>query len=170
MPYQESRCHPESTRPSDGVPEPTDPDRGETIGVQDPHLKWEPLLAGTLLERTGTRIVSLSPATGEMTMPVAGNTQPAGLLHGGATIALAESVASMCAYLHAREVHGPDAQAVGTSVSALHHRSARSGIVHARCRALRLGRTIANYEVDVRDEEERLISTVSIATMLLPPR
>nr|WP_232820391.1 hotdog fold thioesterase [Brachybacterium sp. YJGR34] len=115
-------------------------------------------------------LLTLDAQGGTMTMPVAGNTQPAGLLHGGATIALAESVASFAAILRAREVHGEGAQAVGTSVSALHHRSARSGIVTATCTALRTGRQIASYQVEVRDDRGTLLSTVSVQTTLLPPR
>ena len=91
----------------------------------------EASFAGTLVERLGMEVLSLDSGGGTMRMPVAGSTQPAGLLHGGATIALAESIASLAAVLRAREVHGEGAQAVGTSVSALHHRSAREGWVTA---------------------------------------
>lgn len=127
-------------------------------------------LRGTMCEATGMRLLELSAESGVMTMPVAGNTQPAGLLHGGASIALAESVASFCAIVRARELHGPSAQAVGTHVSATHHRSAREGTVTARCRALHLGRTLVTYEVQVSDENDRLLSTVSVSAMILAPR
>lgn len=138
----------------------------------DPALRaaLEEAVAGTLVERMDMRIEHISPEGGRMTMPVRGNTQPAGLLHGGATIALAETVASLAAILQARAVHGESAQAVGTSVSAVHHRSARSGLVRARCEARHLGRQVASYLVDVLDEDERLLSTVTVQTMLLPPR
>lgn len=129
-----------------------------------------PMIRGTLVERCGMELLSLSADGGVMTMPVAGNTQPAGLLHGGATIALAESVASFAAIVHAREVHGDGAQAVGTSVSALHHRSARSGIVTATCTIRHSGRQVASYLVDVHDEGGTLLSTITVQTMLLPPR
>lgn len=127
-------------------------------------------LRGTLCERTGMELISLGAGTGEMTMPVAGNTQPLGLLHGGATIALAETVASMCAIVQARAVHGESAAAVGTTVSATHHRSARAGIVRATCTARHLGRQMASYLVDVHDEDGVLLSTVQVSTALLPPR
>jgi 1,4-dihydroxy-2-naphthoyl-CoA hydrolase len=68
---------------------------------------------GTLVERLGMEVLSMGAGGGTMRMPVAGSTQPAGLLHGGATIALAESIASLAAVLRAREVHGEGAQAVG---------------------------------------------------------
>ena len=132
--------------------------------------QFAPLLRGTLLERCGIELLTLDAGGGTAAMPVEGNTQPAGLLHGGATIALAESLASFAAILQARSVHGDAAQAVGTSVSALHHRSARSGRVIAACSPLHLGRQVANYLVEIHDEQGRLLSTVTVATQLLPPR
>lgn len=131
---------------------------------------FAPLLRGTLLERCGMELHTLDEGGGTASMPVEGNTQPAGLLHGGATIALAESIASFAAILQARAVHGEGAQAVGTSVSALHHRSARSGRVVATCTPLHLGRQVANYLVEIHEEQGRLLSTVTVATQLLPPR
>src|SRR5690625_5288509 len=65
---------------------------------------FAPLLEGTMVERCRMGLPTLDATGGTMTMPVAGNTQPAGLLHGGATIALAESIASFAAILRAREV------------------------------------------------------------------
>lgn len=147
-------------------PEPTAP-TGADASVR---AVIDQAAAGTMLERCGMRIVSLDADGGVMTMPVEGNTQPAGLLHGGATIALAESVASLAAIVHAREVHGAGAQAVGTSVSALHHRSAREGSVRATCTVRQAGRQIAAYLVDVHDEGGALLSTITVSTMLLPPR
>ncbi len=132
--------------------------------------QWAPLLQDTLVERCGMQVLSLGADGGVMTMPVAGNTQPAGLLHGGATIALAETVASLAATLHARAVHGEGAHAVGTSVSALHHRSARQGEVRATCTARQLGGKVASYLVDVHDDAGVLISTVTVSTMLLAQR
>jgi uncharacterized protein (TIGR00369 family) len=126
--------------------------------------------SGTLVERLGMEVLSLHAGGGTMRMPVAGSTQPAGLLHGGATIALAESIASLAALLRAREVHGEGAQAVGTSVSALHHRSAREGWVTATCTPRHLGRLVASYLVDGHDEAGTLLSTITVATQLLPPR
>lgn len=131
---------------------------------------FAPLLTGTLVERCEMELLTLDARGGTMTMPVAGNTQPAGLLHGGATIALAESLASFAAILQAREMHGEGAQAVGTSVSALHHRSARSGVVTATATVRQAGRQVAAYLVDIHDETGTLLSTVTVQTMLLPPR
>ncbi|CAM3955258.1 PaaI family thioesterase [Helcobacillus massiliensis] len=128
------------------------------------------MLRGTLCERLGMRLTELSEDGGVMTMPVQGNTQPAGLLHGGATIALAESLASFAGILRARNLYGPTAQGVGTTASATHYRSGRSGLVTATATARHLGRTVASYMVDVRDQDERLLSTVMMSVQMLPPR
>ncbi|MEE1651243.1 hotdog fold thioesterase [Brachybacterium sp. J144] len=155
--------HPD-TSGSPGTPG-TDRLRGEELAAL-----VGPITRGTLLERCQMELVELSSEGGIMTMPVAGNIQPAGLLHGGATIALAESIASFAAILRAREVHGEGAQAVGTSVSAVHHRSAREGLVTATASLRHGGRQVAAYLVDVHDEAGTLLSTVTVSTMLLPPR
>lgn len=156
-------------RPAD--PSPTAVEDGAPESVPDRlAARLEESFAGTLVERLGMEVLSLDSGGGTMRMPVEGSTQPAGLLHGGATIALAESIASLAAVLHARTVHGAGAQAVGTSVSALHHRSARDGWVTATCTQRHLGRQVASYLVDVHDEQGRLLSTVTVSTQLLPPR
>lgn len=143
-------------------PETADP-------VPDP-ARLTPLMAGTLVERCGMEVLTLGSDGGTMTMPVAGNTQPAGLLHGGATIALAETIASLAAIMQARSVHGEGAQAVGTNVAATHHRSARDGVVTATCTVRHAGRQVATYLVEVHDDRGTLLSTVIVSTMLLPPR
>src|SRR5690625_2726591 len=76
-------------------PHATDP-RPTAPPPLSPELRahFAPLLEGTMVERCRMELLTLDATGGTMTMPVAGNTQPAGLLHGGATIALAESIAS----------------------------------------------------------------------------
>lgn len=128
------------------------------------------LMEGTLCARMGMEVLDIRPDGGTMTMPVAGNTQPAGLLHGGASIALAETVGSFAALLHARATHGPEAQAVGTAVSAVHHRAVRDGIVTASCTALHRGRSTATYQVHVHDADQRLLCSASVSTAILTPR
>lgn len=132
-------------------------------------LESQPL-PGTAMEALGIVIDEVSADGGSARMPVDGNRQPVGLLHGGATIALAETIGSFCAVLHAQTVHGPGAYAVGTSVAATHHRSARSGEVRGEARIIHAGRSVATYAVDILDEQERLISTVTISTMLMRPQ
>lgn len=105
-------------------------------------------LEGTLLERLGIELTQLSPSYCVARMPVAGNVQPMGLLHGGASAALAETVGSFAGWMHA----GEGKHSVGIELSASHHRSAREGWVVGVARALHLGRTLASYEISVRTE------------------
>nr|WP_284252560.1 PaaI family thioesterase [Litorihabitans aurantiacus] len=106
---------------------------------------------------------SVSPSSCTARMPVEGNTQPFGLLHGGATAALAETVGSYAAQAHA----GPGRSAVGLELSITHHRGARDGTVTAVATAVHLGRTSATYLVEVTDEAERRISSARLTCLLL---
>ncbi|MCB7137381.1 hotdog fold thioesterase [Cellulosimicrobium marinum] len=98
-------------------------------------------------------------------MPVAGNTQPAGLLHGGASVVLAETLGSVAAQLHA----GAGRAAVGTEVNATHHRAVREGWVHGEATAVHLGRTTASYEIVVSDDAGRRVCTARLSCMVLGP-
>jgi 1,4-dihydroxy-2-naphthoyl-CoA hydrolase len=122
--------------------------------------------AGSLIERMGIRLLEASPEGAVGTMPVAGNTQPQGLLHGGATVVLAETLGSYAASLHA----GPGRAAVGIEVSATHHRSARSGVVTGTATALHLGRTTASYEIVVVDSTSRRLATARLTCVLMDAR
>ena len=122
-----------------------------------------PDLSGTLIERLGMVFTSISAAECSATMPVEGNTQPYGLLHGGATAALAETVGSLAAQVHA----GKGRYAVGLELNITHHRSLRSGMVTGTARAQHLGRSAASYLVDVTDEEGRRISSARLTCLLL---
>lgn len=106
------------------------------------------LYSGTLLTRLGIELTSLAPDYCTARMPVEGNVQPLGLLHGGASAALAETVGSFAAWQHA----GKGRIAVGIELNATHHRSARDGWVVAEARALHLGRTLATYDISIRVE------------------
>jgi uncharacterized protein (TIGR00369 family) len=117
---------------------------------------------GELAEKMGMRILELSAERAVGTIPVEGNRQPVGLLHGGAFVVLAESLGSMAATVHA----GPGRYAVGIELNASHSRSATSGIVTGTCTALHLGRTLATHEIVLTDEEGRRCSTVRITNML----
>lgn len=122
-----------------------------------------PSVSGSLLERMGIEITDVTAERATGTMPVEGNTQPYGLLHGGASAVLAETLGSFAAAAHA----GPDRAAVGVELSATHHRSARSGLVTGTARALHLGRSLATYEVVVEDEDGRRLCTARLTCMLL---
>ncbi len=117
---------------------------------------------GTLIERLGIQFVEVSAQRLVATMPVEGNTQPYGLLHGGASVALAETLGSFGAMLSA----GEGRIAVGVDINATHHRAARSGLVTAVATALQLGRTVASYEVVVTDDEQRRVCTARITCLL----
>jgi len=118
---------------------------------------------GTLLDRLGITIGDVGPERATGSMPVAGNTQPFGLLHGGATAALAETLGSYAAVAHA----GPGRAAVGLELNATHHRAVRSGSVHGVATAIHLGRTTASYEVVVSDDEGRRVCTARLTCVVL---
>ncbi|WP_425461015.1 PaaI family thioesterase [Leekyejoonella antrihumi] len=117
---------------------------------------------GSLPERMGIEYLEISPQRVVARMPVEGNTQPYGLLHGGASVVLAETVGSVGAALHA----GPDRAAVGLDINATHHRGVRSGYVTATADALSLGRTLASYDVTITDDEGRRVCTSRITCLL----
>jgi len=117
---------------------------------------------GALAEKMGIEFTEFSVERCVATMPVEGNTQPVGLLHGGAYVVLGESLGSMAANLHA----GPGRLAVGTDVNATHTRSATSGVVTAVCTPIHLGRSMTVHEIAVTDEAGRRCSTVRITNMI----
>jgi 1,4-dihydroxy-2-naphthoyl-CoA hydrolase len=118
--------------------------------------------AGTLVERMGIAFISASADCVVGRMPVEGNTQPYGLLHGGASAVLAETLGSVAAGLHA----APDRYPVGIELSCTHHRSARSGSVTGTAVALTRGRTLATYGITITDDEGVLICTARLTCLL----
>lgn len=118
--------------------------------------------AGTLVERMGIVFTEVSAQRVVGTMPVAGNTQPYGLLHGGASAVLAESLGSVGAATHA----GEGRLAVGIELSCTHHRSAREGTVTGVATPISLGRTLATYEIVVTDEQGRRLCTSRLTCLL----
>ena len=121
---------------------------------------------GGLAARMGIRIIEASPDRVVGTMPVEGNTQPYGLLHGGASCVLAETLGSIGSGLHA----GLDRLVVGVDINATHHRSARTGVVTGLATALHRGRSHATYEVVVTDEDDRRLCTARLTCAILEPR
>lgn len=118
---------------------------------------------GTLIERMGIELGEVGADCVTARMPVAGNTQPAGLLHGGASVVLAETLGSVAAQLHG----GPGRAAVGIEVNATHHRGVRDGWVHGEAVAVHRGRTTASYEIVVSDDEGRRVCTARLTCMIL---
>ncbi|MHA3947598.1 hotdog fold thioesterase [Cellulomonas bogoriensis] len=129
----------------------------------DPTAPADP---GTLISRLGIRVLRASAEEVIGTMPVAGNTQPYGLLHGGASAALAETLASYGAMLHA----GKGRRAVGVDLNATHHRGVADGEVTGTARAVHLGRTTASYEVVVVDSADRRVCTARLTCVLITAR
>ncbi|MGA8047784.1 MAG: hotdog fold thioesterase [Dermatophilaceae bacterium] len=117
---------------------------------------------GTLVERMGIELVEVAPERVVAKMPVAGNTQPYGLLHGGASAVLAETIGSICAALHA----GPDRIAVGVDLNATHHRAVRDGWVVGVATPLSAGRSAACLEIVVSTEDGRRVCTSRLTCML----
>ncbi|MET8053494.1 hotdog fold thioesterase [Streptosporangium sp. NPDC005286] len=135
----------------------TDPDEAARI---------EELLAAshqnTLVERMGILITEATPERVTGTMPVEGNTQPYGLLHGGASCVLAETLGSVGAALHA----GSGRIAMGIEINATHHRSATSGLVTGVATRLHGGRTLATYDIEIVDERDRRVCSARLTCML----
>jgi len=119
---------------------------------------------GALAEKMGIELVEFSAERSVATMPVEGNTQPVGLLHGGAYVVLGESLGSMAANLHA----GPGRLAVGIDINATHTSSATRGLVTGTCTAIHLGNTLTVHEIVVTDERGRRCSTVRITNLIKP--
>lgn len=117
---------------------------------------------GDLAEKMGIQLLELSAERAVATMPVSGNTQPLGVLHGGAHVVLAESLGSMAANVHAH----PWGYAVGIELNASHHSSITEGVVTGTCTAVKLGRTLTTHEIKMTDEKGKLLSTVRITNFL----
>lgn len=139
--------HPAEPRPADQSGPPDQP---------------RPPVPGTLMERMGMELLEVGADRTVARMPVAGNTQPYGLLHGGASAALAETVGSVASARHA----APDRIAVGVDLSATHHRAVREGWVTAVATPLSLGRSIACYEIVITDDEGRRVCTARLTCAL----
>ncbi|MFD5461756.1 PaaI family thioesterase [Kitasatospora sp. NPDC127059] len=122
----------------------------------------ETFSGGHLGEKLGIRIVEASGDRVVGTMPVDGNQQPYGLLHGGASAALAETLGSIGAMLHA----GPGRYAVGVDLNATHHRSATSGLVTGVATAVFKGRTAATYEIAITDDTGKRVTSCRLTCML----
>ncbi|OPG11437.1 aromatic compound degradation protein PaaI [Microbispora sp. GKU 823] len=119
-----------------------------------------------LHQRMGIEILEASAERVVGRMPVKGNTQPYGLLHGGASCVLAETLGSTGAALHA----GAGRIAVGIEISATHHRSATSGHVTAVATRVHAGRTLATYAIEITDDEGRAVCTARLTCMLRDAR
>ncbi|MFA3874485.1 PaaI family thioesterase [Streptomyces sp. MMCC 100] len=133
-------------------------DEYAALGVDLPAL----FSAGHLGTRMGVQIVEASADRVVGTMPVEGNTQPYGLLHGGASAVLAETLGSVGSMLHG----GASKIAVGVDLNCTHHRGARSGLVTGVATPVHRGRSTATYEVVISDEQDRRVCTARLTCLL----
>lgn len=133
------------------------------IAKTDQAREWMKLRGiGPLAEKMGIELKEVSAERTVATMPVEGNTQPLGVLHGGAHVVLAESLGSIAANVHAH----PWGYAVGIELNASHHSSVTEGIVTGTCTAVKLGKSLTTHEVKMTDEKGNLLSTVRITNFL----
>lgn len=121
---------------------------------------------GALDDKLGIEVREQSPDRVVATMPVAGNTQSLGRLHGGASAALAEAVGSWAAMVHASTL---GKVCVGVDLNITHHRGARDGVLTATATALHRGRRTATYDIRIADADDRLVATARITNLLVDP-
>jgi uncharacterized protein (TIGR00369 family) len=153
--------------PTNSRPTLAAPDVEALLASGLPEAAWGLLpqgSVGSLVPRLGIVFDEFTVDRVSATMPVEGNTQVVGLLHGGATAALAETLGSFAAAIHAAGRALP----VGVDLNITHHRGAREGLVLGVATPLHLGRTTTTHAVDVTDASGRRIATARITNQLLP--
>ncbi|MER5480596.1 hotdog fold thioesterase [Streptomyces sp. NPDC002734] len=133
-------------------------DEYASLGVDLPAL----FSAGALGNRMGIDILEASAERVVGTMPVEGNTQPYGLLHGGASAVLAETLGSVGSMLHG----GPAKIAVGVDLNCTHHRGLQSGSVTGVATPVHRGRSTATYEIVISDEQDRRVCSARLTCLL----
>lgn len=121
----------------------------------------------TATELLGIEIIEVGPDYLRARMPVDHRTkQPAGILHGGASVALAETLGSMSAFLCLE----PGFNAVGLDINANHIRPMREGWVYGEARPVHVGRTTHVWQIDIRDEAGRMVCSSRITMAVVPDR
>ena len=119
---------------------------------------------GSMVAHLGMTFTLLEEARLEATMPVDARTQqPFGLLHGGASVALAETLGSMAGFLTSQEGQC----VVGTEINASHHRAVTGGLVRGVCQPLHLGKSQQVWEIAIYDDRDRRCCTARLTTALL---
>ena len=132
-------------------------------GDAGPAITLDQIPTSPLTTAMGIVFLEASPQKLVATMPVAGNTQPYGLLHGGASCVLAETLGSIGAALHGAPL---GKIAMGLDINATHHRAATEGVVTGTATPLALGGTLACYQVSITDQQDRLVCTARITCLL----
>lgn len=123
------------------------------------------ICANTMCEHLGMTFTEIGDDFLTATMPVDSRTkQPAGLLHGGASVALAESLGSIASALC---ISGDDKMPVGIEINANHLKSARSGVVTGRCTAIRRGQSLHVWNIEIHNDENELICVSRLTVMIV---
>ncbi|GAA2362856.1 MULTISPECIES: PaaI family thioesterase [Streptomyces] len=130
------------------------------LGIDLPQL----FSAGALGTRMGVQVQEAAPTRVVGTLPVEGNTQPYGLLHGGASAVLAETLGSIGAMLHG----GPQKIAVGVDLNCTHHRAVRTGTITGTATPVHAGRTSATYDIVITDDHGKRVCTARLTCALRP--
>ena len=128
-----------------------------------PFKPWT-ITLGELDERMGVRVVEQSVDRVVATMPVEGNRQSFGLLHGGASLAIGEAVGSWAAVIHASTL---GKSAVGVDVSATHHRSATEGLITVTATPISLGRRLTSHDVVIEHESGVRLCSMRITNAIV---
>lgn len=154
------------------TPTNTDEERAARLRAANVPEEWWPHMGkygvSPLASKMGIRYGVISVELLSATMPVAGNEQNVGILHGGAHLVLAETLGSVATVLYARTLNDDSiTSVVGTEIGASHSRAGISGIVTAECRPIRLGRTMASHEIIMTDDQGRRLSTARMTNMIL---
>lgn len=130
------------------------------------HQVWQ-IQLGELDEKMGVKILEQSVEKVVATMPVEGNRQSFGLLHGGASLAVGEAVGSWAAVIHASTM---GKTAVGVDVSATHHKSAREGLVTITATPIHLGGTLTTHEVVLTNDDGARLCSLRITNLIIDRR
>jgi uncharacterized protein (TIGR00369 family) len=117
-------------------------------------------------DKVGVVVTDWNPDRLVATMPVEGNQQPFGVLHGGATCTLAETIGSMAAAVAA----GPDKQVMGIELNVSYLRAATAGTVTAVCTPVRRGRMLSTFLIEISDDQGRPTASARLTTIALPQR
>lgn len=139
------------------------------INTSIPLEKLNSMSIGNMVEYLGIEFTEVTPEYVCAKMPVDARTkQPFGLLHGGASVALAESLGSVASML---SLENPDKQAaVGVEINANHLKSARDGYVYGKCTALKIGRTMHIWDIKITNEAGDLVCVSRLTTAIIERR
>lgn len=153
--------NPAPDQPADQAPNPAPGLSAVGMFAGTPHADLAAIPGGELGERCGIELTECTPERVAARMPVVGNRQPFGLLHGGANAVLAETVGSV----HATMLAGEGRIAVGVELNCTHHRSATSGTVTALSTALHVGRQVSTFHITIRDDAGRATCTARLTCL-----